>query len=191
MAMLVELISIFLITFGINLIPFASPSNLLIASSMALLVDSDPFSIGVSVALGATCAKLVHYAISFFVGEHVSEKDKERLERVGAKTRRWAALAVFVVAATPVPDDPVVVPLGLMKYSPTKFAVSYFGGKLLITVIGAFLGGFSEQFLSGYVSQVILAIVSIALTIVVTVALLRIDLSRIGEKILKKIGWER
>ena len=191
MALLVELLGVLLISFGINMIPFASPSNLLIASSASLLVDSDPFSIGVLVALGATCAKLIHYAISFFVGKHVGEKNKKRLETAAAKTRRWAALAVFIAAATPIPDDPVIIPLGLMKYSPAKFGVSYFAGKLLVTVIGAFLGGFGEQLLSGYVSQIVLAIISIVLTIAITLALLKIDLSKIVEKILKKIGWGR
>lgn len=189
MASLIELLSVLLVSFGINMIPFASPSNLLVASSAALLVDSDPLSIGVLVALGATSAKLVHYAISFFVGKHVGEKRRKRLETAAAKTRRWAALAVFIAAVTPIPDDPVIIPLGLLKYSPVKFAVSYFAGKLLVTVIGAFLGGFGEQLLSGYVSQVVLAIISIVLTIAITVVLLKIDLSQIAERILKKIGW--
>jgi membrane protein DedA with SNARE-associated domain len=191
MALFIELLSVLLIAFGINLIPFASPSNLLIASSAALMVNSDPFSIGVLVALGATSAKLIHYTITFFVGKHAGERTKKRLEAAAAKTRRWAALAVFIAAATPIPDDPVIVPLGLMKYSPVKFTASYFAGKLLVAVIGAFLGGFGEQLLSGYVSQIVLAIISIVLTIVITVVLLRIDLSQIAERILKKIRWSK
>jgi membrane protein YqaA with SNARE-associated domain len=191
MALLIELLSILLVSFGVNMIPFASPSNLLVASSAALLVDSDPLSIGVLVALGATSAKLIHYAISFFVGKHVGEEHRKRLETAAAKTRRWAPLAVFIAAATPIPDDPVIIPLGLMKYSPAKFAISYFAGKLLVAVAGAFLGGVGEQLLSGYVSQVVLAINSIVLTIAIAVVLLKVDLSRIGEQVLKKIGWGR
>jgi membrane protein DedA with SNARE-associated domain len=171
------------------MIPFASPSNLLVASSAALLVDSDPISIGVLVALGATSAKLIHYTISIFVGKHVGERRRKRLETAATRTRRWTALAVFIAALTPIPDDPVVIPLGLMKYSPAKFAVFYFAGKLLVTVSGAFLGGLGEQLLSGYVSQIVLAIISIVLTIAITVVLLKIDLSQITGKILKKIGW--
>ena len=188
-ASLIELLSVLLVSFGINMIPFASPSNLLVASSAALLVNSDPLNIGVLVALGATSAKLIHYAISFFVGKHVSEKRRKRLETARAKTRRWAALAVFIAAVTPVPDDPVIIPLGLMKYSPARFAVFYFAGKLLVTGIGASLGGFGEQLLSGYVNQVVLAIISIVLTIAITLFLLKIDLSQIAERILKRIGW--
>ncbi len=124
--LLIELLIVLLVSFGINMIPFALPSNLLVASSAALLVDSDLLSIGVLVTLGATSAKLVHYAITFFVGRHVGEKRRKRLETAAAKTKRWAALAVFIVAATPIPDDPVIIPLGLLKYSPAEFAVFYF-----------------------------------------------------------------
>jgi membrane protein DedA with SNARE-associated domain len=170
------------------MIPFASPSNLLIASNAALLTDSDPISIGVLVAVGATGAKLIHYTVSFFVGKHVSEKRKKRLEIAATKTKRWAIPAIFIAAATPIPDDPVIIPLGLMKYNPSKFAVVYFAGKLTIGVAGAFLGGLGDQFLSGYLGQGVLAIVSIVLTIAITLVLLKVDLSGMAKQILKKLG---
>jgi len=50
------------------------------------------------------------------------------------------------------------------------------------------LGGFGEQLLSGYLSQVVLAIISIVLTIAIAVVLLKIDLSQIAKRILRKIG---
>jgi membrane protein DedA with SNARE-associated domain len=189
MASLIELLGVLLVAFGINMIPFASTSNLLIASNAALLVNSDPLSIGFVVALGSTCAKLFHYTVSFFIGKHVGKERRKRLDAAAIKTKRWAFLAIFIAAATPIPDDPVIIPLGLMKYNLGKFTFAYFTGKLSITVLGAFLGGFGEQLLSGYVSQVALAIISIILTMTITVVLLKVDLSRTAERILKKLGW--
>jgi len=189
MASLIELLGVLLVSFGINMIPFASPSNLLIASNAALLVNSDPISLGVLVALGATCAKLLHYIISFFVGRHVGEERRKRLDTAAAKTKRWAFLAVFIAAATPIPDDPVIIPLGLMRYNPAKFTLAYFVGKLSIALIGALFGGFGGQLLSGYLGQGVLVIVSIVLTIAITVVLLKVDLSRTAEQILKKLGF--
>lgn len=189
MTLLIELLSLLVVSFGINMIPFASPSNLLIASNAAVLVDADPLSIGAIVALGATCAKLVHYIVSFFIGKHVGEQRRKRLDTAAAKARRWAFPAVFIAAATPIPDDPVIIPLGLMKYSPAKFTLAYFAGKLSITVLGAYLGGLGDQFLSGYISQAALAIISIVSTIAITVILLKVDLSRVAERILKRLGW--
>ncbi len=191
MAILIELFSVMLISFGINMIPFASPSNLLIASNAALLVSTDPLSIGVLVAFGATCAKVIHYAISFFIGKHVGEERRRRLDAAASQTRRWAFLAVFIAAATPIPDDPVIIPLGLMKYNLGKFSLAYFSGKLCVAVLGAYLGGLGEELLSGFVSQVVLVVISIVLTLVITVILLRVDLSGIAERVLEKLGWSK
>jgi len=189
MELLIELLALLLVSFGINLIPFASPSNLLIASNAALLVNADPVSIGIPVAVGATCAKMIHYIIFFFVGKHVGKERRKRLDATAAKTRRWAVFAVFLAAATPIPDDPVIIPLGLMKYSPIKFAVGYFAGKLSIAVVGAFLGGFGDQILGGYIGQVTLIVISIVLTVFITVILLKVGLSKTAHSALKRLGW--
>lgn len=76
MASVYELFGVFVVSFGPNLVPFASPSNLFIASNAALIVNSDPFTLGFLVALGSASAKGIHYTISFFVGKHLSEKRK-------------------------------------------------------------------------------------------------------------------
>ena len=73
MASLIELLGVLLVSFGLNIIPFASPSNLFIASNAALLVNANPLSIGFLVALGSTSAKLIHYVASFFIGKHLGE----------------------------------------------------------------------------------------------------------------------
>jgi len=188
MASLIELLGILLASFGINMIPFASPSSFLIASNAALLLNADPLSTGLLVASGATCAKLIHYTVSFFIGKHISEERRRRLDTTALKTRRWASLAVFIAAATPIPDDPVIIPLGLMKYNPAKLASAYFAGKLTIAVLGAFFGGFGEHFVNGYLTQGVLAIISIALTVAITVLLLKIDLSKKAERTLRRLG---
>jgi len=93
--------------------------------------------LGFLVALGATLAKSIHYLITFFVSKHLKEKQRQHLEAESLKVKRWAFLLLFLAAATPIPDEPVVIPLGLLKYSPVKFFSAFFMGKLSITVVGA------------------------------------------------------
>jgi membrane protein YqaA with SNARE-associated domain len=81
-------------------------------------------TIGFLVALAAALAKGIHYMITFFVSGHLSEKRRQRLDADGAKVKRWAFLLLYIAAATPIPDEPVVIPLGLMKYNPAKFFLS-------------------------------------------------------------------
>ena len=190
MTSIIEFIILFLTAFGFNLIPFAGPSNLLIASTFAIgLVTPDTTTlviIGFLVAFAAALAKGIHYMVTFFVSGRLSEKRRARLDADGAKVKRWAFLLLFVAAATPIPDEPVVIPLGLMKYSPAKFFLSYFLGKLSITVAGAFLGSFTGSYFSEWLSPEVMIIISIVLTIVITVVLLKVDLGKLAERFLKK-----
>jgi membrane protein DedA with SNARE-associated domain len=182
-----ELLGVLLASFGLNIIPFAGPSNLLIASSAALAVDADPFTLGFLVALGSTSAKFIHYLVTFFLGRFLGGERRRRLDVAGLKIRRWAFLALFVAAASPIPDEPVVVPLGLLRYNPIKFCLAFFLGKLSITIVGAYFGRFGQAALLSVTSQEVLMVISIILTIVVTVVLLKVDVGKIAEKVLKKV----
>jgi membrane protein YqaA with SNARE-associated domain len=183
----IDLLVVLLTSFGLNLIPFASPSNLFIASNFALIMRTeDPATllvIGVLVAFGSAFAKSVHYVISFFVSKHLSEKQRQRLDSDALKARRWAPLLLFVAAATPIPDEPVVIPLGLMKYSPVKFFSAFFLGKLTITVAGAFLGSWTSNTFSEWLSPEAMIVLSIALTVAVTIILLKVDLGKLAERV--------
>jgi uncharacterized membrane protein YdjX (TVP38/TMEM64 family) len=108
------------------------------------------------------------------------------LDAEAIKVKRWAFLLLFAAAATPIPDEPVVIPLGLMKYSPAKFFTAFFLGKLSITIAGAFLGSWTKTTFSEVLSQETIIALSIILTIVITVILLKVDVSKILEKIFKR-----
>lgn len=190
MTSIIEFLFIWLTSFGFNMIPFAGPSNLFIASTAALSLGStDPavlVAIGFLVALGAALAKSVHYLVTFYIGKHLKEKQRARLDADAAKVKRWAFLLLFAAAATPIPDEPVVIPLGLMKYSPVKFFTAFFFGKLSITIVGAFLGAWTKTTLSEFVSQETMIVVSIALTIVITVILLKVDLGKLANRVFRR-----
>ena len=188
----IQLVFVLLLSFGFNLIPFAGPSNLFIASNLALMwPGSDPIilvAIGFLVALGAALAKSVHYLVTFFVSKHLSEKQRQRLDAEALKVKKWAFLLLFAAAATPIPDEPVVIPLGLMKYSPIKFFSVYFLGKLSITVVGAFLGAWTGSTFSEFLGPQVTIALSIILTIVITVIMLKVDVGKLAERILKRRG---
>ena len=156
---------LFIICFIINMIPFLSPSNMVLAgAAMLLLPGFNPILVGVIVAIAATIAKLIH----FFVvrGSRVILSD-ERLQSLDAeKTRveKWGALAVFIAAASPVPDDPLIIYVGLTKYNTVKFTISYFIGKVAVTIAGAIIG----YSVGGYFESMPIVLASIALTALIT-----------------------
>jgi membrane protein DedA with SNARE-associated domain len=183
----VEISGILLTSFLLNIIPFAGPSNLLIASTIALrFTDVDPLMIGFLVALGAASAKFIHYLVMFFAGRYVGEKRLKRIDAASPMLRKWAPIALFVAAATPIPDEPVIVPLGLIRYNPGKFFVAYFLGKLLVGFAGAYFGVFTHHVLGSMINENILIVISIALTVIVTVIFLKVDVSKLAERIFKR-----
>jgi len=187
MAMPYELFGVLLTAFVLNLIPFAGPSNLLIAANAVLLVNADPWIVGALVALGSATAKLLHYVVAFFIRELVSERRRELLDEVRQRIGRWAFIALYVAAATPIPDEPIVIPLGLLRYSPLKFYLTYLLGKLSITIPGAYMGGVLKEHFAPIIGQEAMAIASIVMTIVITVLLLKIDVGQVVQKIRR--GW--
>ena len=192
MASFVELLIVLMSSLGFGLIPFAGPSNLFIASNWALVLGTTDaptlIAIGFLVAIGASVAKSVHYMVTFFISRHLSENRRKRLDAEAQKVKRWAFLLLFAAAATPIPDEPVVIPLGLMKYNPAKFFTAFFLGKLSITVAGAFLGAWTGEQFSEFLSPEATILISIVLTIVITVILLKVDVGKIAERILRKLG---
>lgn len=190
MASIIDYIIVLLVAFGFNLIPFAGPSNLLIASNFGVIMQGASTAtlvlIGFLIALGAAFAKGVYYVVTFFVNKRLSVKSRQRLDVEAVKLRRWAFPLLFLAAATPIPDEPVVIPLGLMKYHPAKFFSAFFLGKLVITIPGAFLGGFAGDFLSSYLSPWLMAAISIVLTVVITVVLLKADVGKLFGSFLRR-----
>lgn len=194
MATPLDFLIIFATSFGLNLIPFAGPSNLLIASTAAIgLAGADAGTllfVGVLVALAAALAKGIHYMVTFFVSGHLSQKRQERLHQDAHRIRRWAFPLLFVVAATPLPDEPVVIPLGLMKYSPAKFFGAYFLGKLTIAIAGVFIGQEASNLFAPWLTPdqifILSIVVSILLTVAITYILLKVDLNKLAEKYLHR-----
>ena len=194
MASIVDFAVIFATSFALNLIPFAGPSNLLIASTAAIGLDHPDVAvlvfIALLIALASSLAKGIHYMVTFFVSKHLSEKRRQRLDADAVKVKRWAFPLLYLAAATPIPDEPIVIPLGLMKYSPAKFFLAYFLGKVTITIAGVFLGNVAGDFLSNWFTPeqafILSIVVSIVLTVVITIILLKVDVGKLAEKFLKR-----
>lgn len=182
-----EILGILLTSFLLNIIPFAGPSNIFIASTIAIkTMDIDPLTIGLFVAFGSATAKFIHYLVMFFAGKYIGENRRKRLDVASPKLKKWAPLALFVVAATPLPDEPVIIPLGLIRYSPSRLFLAYFSGKLVICVLGAYLGRFTHEVFTSMIDENVLIIISIVLTIIITIILLKVDVGKLVERIFKR-----
>ena len=62
------------------------------------------------------------------------------------------------------PDDPLIVYVGLTKYNTAKFTISYFIGKVAVTIAGALIG----YSVGGFFESMPIVLASIALTALIT-----------------------
>ena len=97
---------------------------------------------------------------------------------------RYGFFAIFFFALTPLPDDLLFIPLGIMRYKFVKAFVPSLLGKLLMSFILAYSGylsiGFIRDLLGG--GGLIGALVTVILLIVIMVAILKIDWEKVFEK---------
>jgi uncharacterized membrane protein YdjX (TVP38/TMEM64 family) len=171
-------------------------------------IASDLF-IGGLVALGATTARIIHYKATPLISKRLNEQKRATLKANATKINKRAFLFLCLTAATPIPEEPVIISLASMKYNIAKFAIAYFLGKLAITSMGAFAGNtvgnsfskwLSDTFPVWFTPEIALTIMSTVLAVIVTVILLKVDFSRLPdyfrrkqsvsneEKILEKIN---
>jgi uncharacterized membrane protein YdjX (TVP38/TMEM64 family) len=156
---------LFVICFIINMIPFLSPSNMVLAgAAMLLLPGFNPILVGVIVAIAATSAKLIHFFVVRGSRMVLSEERLKSLDSEKKRVEKWGALALFIAAASPVPDDPLIVYVGLTKYNVVKFTISYFVGKVAVTILGALIG----YSVGGFFESMPIVLASIALTALIT-----------------------
>ena len=114
-------VGVFVFSLFLNLVPFLSPSNIVISGAVGSLLPSfNPLLVGFLVALGASIAKTIHFAFSFFAGGLLRRKQRTNINdhKLRHSSYRFGMIAAFVAAVSPIPDDPIVIPLGLMRFSP-------------------------------------------------------------------------
>ncbi|MEM2214667.1 MAG: hypothetical protein QXP47_06550 [Candidatus Nezhaarchaeales archaeon] len=180
-------IGVSLFTFAISLVPFVSPSNALMAMLIAMsFPNMNKLAIGLSVALGATLAKTVHFTAFYGLGKVVDKKAgrKRVMSRYG---RLIMYIMNIIAAATPIPDEWIVIPLGLTQASFIWFATTYFIGKLVITIPSAYIGHaiaplVMEAFGRGT------WMFSVVIGIAITAIFIFVDVEKASLKVLRKLG---
>ncbi len=134
---------LFTICFLSNLIIFIPIPYLLFVFILSSYTSIDLTLLSIVSALGATVAKLVIFSLSKYERRFMGKKSLENVDFARNVLGTYGFLAVFVVAALPVTDDALFIPMGLMNYSTIKFFFACLPGKLLLSLIASFGGRFS------------------------------------------------
>lgn len=177
-------LGIFLISLISNSIPFVGIPylNFLFALSPFLSLE-DLLIISLLSALGASIGKAFIYTIGAGMRLTLSEEKKENLMFFEKIFRRWGIFAVFLFAASPLPDDILYIPLGIAKYRFTHYFLAVFLGKLVITgyvlAFGKVASGAIKELMG---NDLLSLLVFLVLTLIFSVLVIKIDWKKLFEK---------
>jgi len=180
-----------LVSFFGSLIPFLPIPSFILLATMSVGEQFDLHILAIISALTTTAAKQIIFYVSYGGRKIIADKTRKRMRPFERLVKRYGAAAAFFAAATPIPDDLVYVPLGLGKYSPKKFFIATFTGKIILSyaiILPSHYLGLSlvEPFLEDIDDPIAvyvgIAIFGAMMTLVV-ILLLRLDWGRILGKI--------
>ena len=152
-----------------------------------------------SAGFGAGIGKVLLFMASSAAASRIGRVKSVRREavevyRVAGKS---IALMIFIVAAFPIPDDIIYIPLGVTGFSLALFAAAVIAGKLLLSLWAALIGAAYRNAINSYIASMEslweLALVvagSIIASIGVSVVLLLINWERVYRAYVSSGGRE-
>lgn len=179
-------LGVFVISFiGSISVVFPLPYTIIIPLLGTIL---DPFFVAISGGLGSALGEFSGYVLGYTGRAVVSEKRRKNMSYMVKLFDRYGPIAVFLFALTPLPDDLLFIPLGIMRYPFLRAFIPALLGKTLMTFVLAYVG---QQYFelvealfggSGWIGTVI----TTALLIIVIVAMVKIDWEKLFERHMKQ-----
>ncbi len=183
-------VGVFLISLVGNLAVFFPIPYLLVVFTIAIeLASINIFLLTFFGALGATIGKFVSYGIGFGGRLTLGEKYKRRFDALRKALGGSPFVVVLAFAATPLPDDLIFIPLGMIRYSPLKTFIACLLGKFVLTFVVIWSARFSRRTIAWLFGpeNPMIWIVSVIVVVVLTVIMIMID----WEKIITKRTMEK
>ena len=154
----------------------------IIIFTMGGLPGFEPLWIAIAAGFGSSVGEFSGYLLGASGRLAISQKNKKKIDFLMKLFKRFGPLAIFLFALTPLPDDLLFIPLGVMHYRPILAFIPAFLGKFLSSLIIAYAGRLSIEIISrifglegGAGSILIGTIIGIALMIIVIFIMFKVD----------------
>ena len=170
------LLFVFVVSIAGNVIPFFPTPYLLLIVSIAI---GDAYQgigiiqIAAFAALGAASGKLVSYALGY--GARRAIRKQERFDSLRKLLGGSTFLVGVVFAASPLVDA-AFIPMGIIRYSPSKTYLALYSGKFVWILSVLYVARQSSQFVDQFLGENVYAsIVSAALVISTAYLIISVD----------------
>ena len=105
----------------------------------------NPILLGLAGGVGSTIGEFASYLIGKGGRVILDEKQKARLDRIEKLMEKHGLLLIFLFGLSPLPDDILLLPLGMMNYDWRKILVGMFFGKTIMCILVAYAGIYSYE----------------------------------------------
>lgn len=151
----------------------------------------DPILIALSAGLGSALGEFSGYLLGVGGRKAIGERYKRKMDVLALLFKRYGSIVIFVFALTPLPDDLLFIPLGVMRYSIIKAFIPALIGKICMNLIVVYSGRLSIGFIRSifgvegdWVSAIIGMVLALVLFVVVFVVMFKVDWEKRLEKYL-------
>jgi membrane protein YqaA with SNARE-associated domain len=145
----------------------------------------DPILIAVAAGFGSAIGEFSGYLLGFGGRKAISERYKKKIDFLVRLFNRFGPIVIFIFALTPLPDDLLFIPLGVMRYSVIRAFIPALIGKFFMNLIVAYSGQISLQIIKdifGVESDWMTAAIGMTLAIVLLIIVFII---------MFKVNWEK
>lgn len=153
----------------------------------------DPFLIAISAGLGSAVGEFSGYLLGFYGRKVISEERRRKMEFMVKVFDRFGPITIFLFALTPLPDDLLFIPLGIMRYSLLRAFIPALIGKMSMNFIVAYSGRYAIQIIkdifgegSDWIAVLLGGFLGIILLIIIMVVMFKIDWEKIFMKYVEK-----
>lgn len=155
----------------------------------------DPLLIAIAAGLGSAIGEFSGYLLGYGGRKMIGGKYKRKMEFLAKIFDKHGPITIFVFSLTPLPDDLLFIPLGVMRYSLLKAFIPALIGKFCMNLIVAYAGRFSVQAIRDtfglegeWISALIGMAIALVLLVVVFVIMFKVDWEKVFEKYASEKG---
>jgi membrane protein DedA with SNARE-associated domain len=142
----------------------------------------DPLWIAVAAGIGSAIGEFSGYLLGAGGRKVIGDKYKKRMDFITKLFKKYGSIAIFIFALTPLPDDLLFIPLGVMRYSLIRAFIPALLGKFFSNLIIAYSGRLSLQIIGDLFgvegegsSLLIGTIIGIVLLVIVFIIMFKVD----------------
>jgi len=148
----------------------------------------NPLLLTVAGGLGSGVGEFSGYILGYYGRSVISEKQQRKMDYMIRIFDHYGPITIFLFALTPLPDDLLFIPLGILRYKFIKAFIPCILGKTLMCAILAYGGQMFGNILGIVFGEstpemnLLISIITAIALVFILVAMLKIDWEKIFEK---------